>query len=408
MLRLTGIVFFVGAACAQPVLDDVLKRIEANNAWTLDQQVSICHIPAPPFKEGPRGIEYAKRLGALGLKNVRTDAEGNVVGEWPGAKAARPFIVFSAHLDTVFPEGSDVTVKREGTKLTGLGIGDDCRGLAVLLSVARAFQESKATFNGTVLFVGTVGEEGQGDLRGVRYLFEKSDLKGKITHFISVDGIGSRVSSGGVGSNRYKITYRGRGGHSYGAFGTPNPAHAMGRAIARIADIQVPVSPKTTFNIGTVTGGTSVNSIPIETSMEVDLRSESPQELKALDERFKAALNGALEAERARWPGSKAPLELDVKSIGIRPATEASDDRPIIQATLAAAKRAGLTVFASGAGSTDANIPMALGIPAVTISGGGYGGGAHSLDEYYDDRTDGFKGPQWAAILVATLAGFAP
>lgn len=391
-------------AQSNPRIAQAVKWLEANNAWVLDQQVSICEIPAPPFKETKRGEEFARRLKSLGLENVRTDSEGNVMGDWPGSTRAKPLLVFSAHLDTVFPEGSDVRVKREGTRLTGLGIGDDCRGLAVVLGVARAFQEAKVRFAGKVVFTATVGEEGQGDLRGVRYLFEKGELKGKVDAFISVDGAGARLTSGGVGSYRYKVTYRGRGGHSYGAFGMPNPAHAMGRAMARIADFQVPKSPKTTFNVGTVTGGTSVNSVPIETSMEIDLRSESPVELKAIDERLKAALNTALEQEKARWPESNAPLELEIKAIGIRPATEASDARPIVQTALAAAKAAGLAIFATGAGSTDSNVPLALGIPAVTMGGGGSSRGAHSLDEAYDDR-DGFKGPVWAALLVAALGG---
>ncbi len=388
-------------------LKPVLDMIQADNAWTLEQQTSICEIPAPPFKETVRGVEYAKRLKSLGLVDIRTDAEGNVISRWPGSTAPKPLVVFSAHLDTVFPEGSDVKVKRAGTLMTGLGIGDDCRGLAVLLATARAFQKHNIKFAGTVLFVATVGEEGQGDLRGVRYLFEKGEYVGKVDAFISVDGAGARATSGGVGSNRYKITYRGRGGHSYGAFGMPNPAHAMGRAMARIADIQVPKSPKTTFNVGTVTGGTSVNSVPIEVSMEVDLRSESPLELKALDERFRGALQGALEAEKARWPESKAPLELDIKSIGIRPATEASDAKPMAKTAMETAKAVGLTVFSTGSGSTDSNVPLSLGIPSITIGGGGAARGAHSLDEAYDDRADGYKGPQWAALLVATLAGLA-
>ena len=278
---------------AQSIPDQVLKIIEANKSWTLEQQRSICEIPAPPFKETVRGVEYAKRLKALGLVDIRTDAVGNVISRWPGSTSPKPLTIYSAHLDTVFPEGYDVRVKAEGKRLKGLGIGDDCRGLAVVLTVAKAFQEAKVAVQGTILFVATVGEEGQGDLRGVRHLFNK-ELKGQVDHFISVDGTGNRITSGGVGSNRYKVTYFGRGGHSYGAFGMPNPAHAMGRAIARIADLQVPQTPKTTFNIGTVAGGTSVNSIPISVSMEVDIRSESAKELATLDERLRAAFSAAL------------------------------------------------------------------------------------------------------------------
>ncbi len=386
----------------QALPDKVLQIIQANQAWTLEQQRTICEIPAPPFKETVRGVEYAKRLKALGLVDIRTDAEGNVISRWPGSTAPKPVTVFSAHLDTVFPEGVDVTVRAQGKRLTGPGIGDDCRGLASVLTVAKAFQDANVKVEGTILFVATVGEEGQGDLRGVRHLFTK-EMKGQVDNFISVDGTGYGVAARGVGSNRYKVTYFGRGGHSYGAFGMPNPAHAMGRAIARISDIQVPKQPKTTFNIGTVEGGTSVNSIPISVSMEVDLRSESAAELANLDERFRAALQSALEAERARWPDSKAVLELKVDTMGLRPAAEPPDSLPIIQKTLAAAKKLGIPVFATRSGSTDSNIPMSLGIQAVTIGGGGQATGAHSADEFYEETPDSYKGPQMAALLLLSL-----
>jgi acetylornithine deacetylase/succinyl-diaminopimelate desuccinylase-like protein len=386
----------------QALPEKVLQIIQANQAWTLEQQRTICEIPAPPFKETVRGIEYAKRLKALGLVDIRTDSEGNIISRWPGSTSPKPVTVFSAHLDTVFPEGVDVKVKTAGARLTGPGIGDDCRGLASVLTVAKAFQEAKVKVEGTILFVATVGEEGQGDLRGVRHLFTK-EMKGQIDHFISVDGTAYGVTARGVGSNRYKVTYFGRGGHSYGAFGMPNPAHAMGRAIARISDIQVPKQPKTTFNIGTVEGGTSVNSIPISVSMEVDLRSESASELATLDERFRAALQSALEAEKARWPDSTAALELKVETMGLRPAAEPADSTPIIQKTLAAAKQLGIPVFATRSGSTDSNIPLSLGIQAVTIGGGGQATGAHSADEFYEETPDSYKGPQMAALLLFGL-----
>jgi len=382
--------------------DPILETIKADQAWTLEQQISICQIPAPPFKETERGKEFARRLATLGLEDIRTDSEGNVISRWPGSKAPKPRIVFSAHLDTVFPEGMDVTVKRDGTKIRGLGIGDDCRGLASVLSVARAFQKNNATFNGTILFVATVGEEGQGDLRGVRHLFNK-ELKGQIDAFISVDGTGTGLAARGVGSNRYLVTYKGRGGHSYGAFGMPNPAHAMGRAIARIADIQVPASPKTTFNIGRVEGGTSVNSVPISVSMEVDMRSESAKELAVLDERMRAAFQYGVDSEKQRWPNSKAPLDLEIKVMGLRPAAEPPDSLPIVQKALAAAKTVGVTIFATRSGSTDSNIPMSLGIPAITIGGGGGAQGAHSIDEFYEETPDSYKGPQWAAQILKNL-----
>lgn len=382
-------------------LKAAIASIQKDNAWTMEQQVSICEIAAPPFGKAERGKEYARRLTALGMEDVRTDNEGNVISRLPGANSAKPLIVFSAHLDTVFPAGMDVKVKPEGARLKGLGIGDDCRGLAVVLAVAKAYREAKVQTRGTVLFVATVGEEGQGDLRGVRHLFGK-ELKGQVDAFISVDGTGFRLTSRGVGSNRYKVTYKGRGGHSYGAFGMPNPAHAMGRAIARIADIQV---PRTTFNIGTVTGGTSVNSVPIEVSMELDLSSESPKELAALDKRLRAALQYVLDAEKARWPESKAPLDMKIDVMGLRPAAEPGDEQPIVQKAMASAKALGLPLFAIGSGSTDSNLPMSPGIPAVSIGGGGRNPKTHSIDEWFEEGEDGYKAPQWAALPVAMLAG---
>lgn len=408
MVLLTGSVLVVMGQAPEELknvqLQAAMDALKSNNAWTMQQQISICEIAAPPFGEAARGKDYAKRLAALGMEDIRTDSVGNVISRLPGATAPKPLIVFSAHLDTVFPAGMDVKVKPEGKRLHGLGIGDDCRGLAVVLAVAKAYREAKVRTKGTVLFVATVGEEGQGDLRGVRHLFT-SELKGQVDAFVSVDGTGFRITSRGVGSNRYKVVYKGRGGHSYGAFGMPNPAHAMGRAIARIADLEVPQTPRTTFNVGTVTGGTSVNSVPIEVSMELDMRSESPKELAALDERIKAALRFGLEAEKARWPASKAPLELEVQVLGLRPAAEPGDDIPIIQKTLAAAKALSLPVFATGSGSTDSNIPMSMGIPAVTIGGGGRSPNAHSIDEWFEEGEDGFKGAQFAALVVAMLAG---
>ena len=377
-----------------------LDRIKADNAWTLDQQQSICEIPAPPFKESVRGAEYKRRLEALGL-TVRIDSIGNVIAERRGTGSG-PTVMIAGHLDTVFPEGTDVKVKRDGTKMAGPGIGDDCRGLAVVLSVARAFQMEKLATTGTVIFVGNVGEEGPGNLRGVRHLFDR-EYKGKIDYFISVDGTGLGVTSRAVGSNRYRVAYKGPGGHSYGAFGMPNPIHALGRAIAGIADIQVPTSPKATFNVGIIEGGTSVNTISPSGSMDVDLRSESAKALADLDAKFQAAVRQAVTAENARWPSSRVRISLKLDTIGIRPAGGQPDDAPIVRAAVAAGKALGFTAPTT-ASSTDANYPMSLGIPAITIDGGGDGQGAHATSESYDDGDKGWLGPQWAALIIATLA----
>jgi acetylornithine deacetylase/succinyl-diaminopimelate desuccinylase-like protein len=317
-----------------------------------------------------------------------------------------PTVVIAGHLDTVFPEGTDVTVKHDGTKLRAPGIGDDDRGLAVVLAVVRAFEKAGVQTNGTVYFVGDVGEEGPGNLRGMRNLFGK-ELKGKVDYFISVDDAGLGIASRAVGSHRYRISYKGPGGHSYGAFGIPNPIHALGRAIAGISDIQVPANPKTTFNVGVIQGGTSVNSIAGEASMEVDMRSEDAKSLAAVDAQVQRIIHEALTAENARWPGPRAAaakISLVVDTIGIRPTGGQADSAPIVQTALAAGKALGFT-SSTVASSTDANIPISLGIPAIRIGGGGDAEGAHSLGEWYDDGPNGYLGPQWAALLVAALAG---
>jgi acetylornithine deacetylase/succinyl-diaminopimelate desuccinylase-like protein len=255
---------------------------------------------------------------------------------------------------------------------------------------------------GTIYFVANVGEEGPGNLRGVKHLFEKPPAK--IDYFISVDGTGLGLTSRAVGSNRYRVSFKGPGGHSYGAFGMTNPIHAMGRAIARIAEIQVPRSPRTTFSVGIVEGGTSVNTISPLGQMDVDLRSESPDELAKLDAQFKAAVQAALVEERARWPQSRAPVDVEIETIGIRPAAAPPDSSTIIRAAQAAARTLGFEA-PGGASSTDANWPMSLGIQAITIDGGGQGRGAHSVTESYDDGDRGWLGPQWALLVITRLSG---
>jgi acetylornithine deacetylase/succinyl-diaminopimelate desuccinylase-like protein len=387
---------------ARPAVRAALDRMRTDNAWTLDEQESICEVPAPPFGEAKRAAEFRRRLVALGLRDARIDAEGNVIARRRGSGRG-PTVILSGHLDTVFPETTDVTVTREGTLMKGPGIGDDCRGLAVLLAVARALEGAGVQTQGDILFVGTVGEEGAGNLRGVRHLFTK-ELKDSVDYFISVDGTGFGTTSRAVGSHRYRVTYEGPGGHSYGAFGMPNPAHALGRAIAGIAELRVPLDPKTTFSVGVLEGGTSVNSIPAAAAMDVDLRSESSVALDSLDAGFRAALQRALEAEHARWPESRVRLRVRIDTIGIRPAGAQPDTARIVRAAVDAARALGVT-SELGAGSTDANLPMSLGIPAITIDGGGEGRGSHSLAEQYDDGERGWLGPQWAALVTLALVG---
>jgi tripeptide aminopeptidase len=389
----------VGARLMQ---DDAVRAAvdaaRADEPRTIDDQVRLCEIPAPPFKEGTRANAYADAFRAAGLTNVRIDREGNVLGDRRG-RAARPHLVFSAHLDTVFPEATNVTVTREGRMLKGPGIGDDCRGLAVLLAVIRAMNRAKVTTHGTITFVGTVGEEGLGDLRGVKALFNET-LKGQIDRFVSVDGTGLGISHTAVGSYRYRVTFTGPGGHSYGAFGIANPVHALGRAIEGIADLEVPSDPKTTFNVGRVGGGTSVNAIAFEAWMEVDMRSIDPAALQALDASFHAAVDQATAAENARWKDN-GRITVEKRLVGDRPAGQTPASSPIVMAALSVSKALGLTSRLDE-GSTDSNIAMSLGIPAITIDGGGRGTGAHSLGETFD-TTDSWQGTQRAVLLAIAL-----
>ena len=389
----------VEALAADAAVQRALTYIRDNESSTLGEQVRLCEIPAPPFKEGARAEVFRKAFQARGLKNVRIDAVGNVVGERAG-RALRPNVVLSAHLDTVFPEGTLVKTTRSGAVIKGPGIGDDCRGLAVLLGVLDALNASKVETEGTITFVGTVGEEGLGDLRGVKHLFDR-ELKGRIDRFLSIDGGGHGITYAAVGSRRYRITFKGPGGHSYGAFGLTNPIHALGRAIARIAEFQVPRDPKTTFNVGRIGGGTSVNSIPFEAWMEVDMRSVDAGALSSLDARFHEALDAALAAEQKRW-GNRGELSVERSLVGNRPAGRVPESAPIVEAAVAASRSVGLPITLEE-GSTDANYPISLGIPALTLDGGGSGQGAHSLEESFDS-TDSWKGTARALLLAVALA----
>jgi len=375
-----------------------IDGLRASEPQTLEDQIRLCEVEAPPFKETKRAELYAQMFKEAGLTNVRIDKEGNVLGEKRGTQP-RPHLVFSAHLDTVFPEGTDVTVKREGVMLRGPGIGDDCRGLTVVLAVARAMAKGNLQTPGTITFVGTVGEEGLGDLRGVKYLFREG-LKGQIDRFVSVDGTGFGITHMAVGSLRYRVTFKGPGGHSYGSFGMVNPIHALGRAMARVADFEVPREPKTTFSIGRIGGGTSVNSIPFEAWAEVDMRSVDSAALKALDAKFHKAMDDAVADENARW-GSRQ-LTVDKQLVGDRPAGMTAADHPIVAAAVSATKALGLPVTLDE-GSTDSNIPMNMGIAAITIDGGGRGSGAHALDEAFDS-TNSWQGTQRALLIALALA----
>jgi acetylornithine deacetylase/succinyl-diaminopimelate desuccinylase-like protein len=388
-----------GDLLKDPAVKAALDAAKATEAQTIADQIRICEIPAPPFKEEVRGQELKRVFEQLGLQNVRVDKVGNVLGDYPGA-APRPRAVIAAHLDTVFPEGTDVKVKRQGNVLHAPGIGDDCRGLAVIVAIVREMKKAKVQTPGTMTFVANVGEEGLGDLRGVKELFNVT-LKDQIDRFVSIDGTGVHVTNVAVGSHRYRVTFKGPGGHSFGAFGLANPIGAMGRAIAKIDELQVPKTPKTTFNVGRVGGGTSVNSIPFEGWMEVDMRSSDPASLAAVDAGFQKAVDSAVAEENQRWakPGMITVLK---ELVGDRPAGSTPENSPIVRAGLSAATVLGFSANL-GEGSTDSNIPMSLKIPAITIGGGGRGRDAHALTESFD-TTDSWMGTQHAMLVTIALA----
>ena len=382
-----------------PAVKAALDAAKGSEAQTIADQVRFCEIPAPSFKETVRGEELKRVFQQLGLQNVRVDKVGNVLGDRPGA-AARPRVVIAAHLDTVFPEGTDVKVKREGAVLHAPGIGDDSRGLAVLVAIVRAMRDAKVTTPGSITFVANVGEEGLGDLRGMKELF-RTTMKDQIDRFVSIDGTGVHVTNVAVGSHRYRVTFKGPGGHSFGAFGMANPIGAMGRAIAKINEIQVPKQPKTTFNVGRVGGGTSVNSIPFEGWMEVDMRSSDPPSLAAVDANFQKAVDAAVNEENQRW-GKPGMITAVKELVGDRPAGSTPENSFIVRTGLETATVLGFSANL-GEGSTDSNLPMSLKIPAITIGGGGRGRDAHALTESFD-TTDSWMGTQHALLLTIALA----
>jgi tripeptide aminopeptidase len=396
----------VQAIIKSPKFDKATAFIDADHDRFVRELIALTEIPAPPFKEERRAKAYLEMLREAGLSDVEQDEEGNVMGIRKGTGSG-PLLAVLAHLDTVFPEGTDVTIKRDGTKLMAPGVGDDTYGLALMLAVIRAMNAAKFETASDILFVGNVGEEGEGDLRGVKYLIEQGRYKGHIELFLSIDGLGQdRIVNGGLGSRRYRVTFKGPGGHSYNAFGLVSPSFAMGDAIQKLARVDVPKAPKTTFNVGVVGGGTSVNSIPYETYMDVDMRSESRGELDRLTNTFMRLINEAVDAENKARSTTEGKLSADIKLLGDRPSGETSVESPFTQTVSAAVKAFGLKPSYATA-STDSNIPISHGIPALTIGRGGKGGRGHSLDEWVDvEKKSSVEGVQVAlAVLLGVARG---
>jgi acetylornithine deacetylase/succinyl-diaminopimelate desuccinylase-like protein len=374
--------------------------LRADDERTLKDQIELTEIPAPPFKEAVRAQEYQKRLKALGLQDTRIDAEGNVIAVRKG-NGNGPVLVLSAHLDTVFPEGTDVKVKIKGNRYEAPGVYDDGRGLASLLSILRALNQTQLKTVGDIVFVGTVGEEELGDLRGVKALFR--DNKG-IDGFISLDGLDiGRIVNDATGSRRFRIIYTGPGGHSFSAFGLPSATHALGRAIAKISEVRTVDNPKTTYTVGTLKGGTSVNAIAAEAELGLDMRSNSAVELKKLEDRIMALAREAADDENKRWD-KKDVIKVEFKLVGDRPAGAGQIDSPMVNAARRAVATVGGEVKSIAASSTDSNLPISLGIPAVTLGSGGVGGGSHGPGEWYSP-INAWLGPQSTLLTVLSLVG---
>ena len=347
------------------------------------EQINLCSVPAPPFGEAKRAEYFRQNLIQVGLPNAEIDEEGNCFALRQG-RSSSPFLVVSAHLDTVFPAETDLTLKRNGRRLMAPGISDDCCGLVALLALARAMQLAEIKTEGSVLFVGTVGEEGSGNLRGARHLLTAGKWAKEIDAFISFDGADVEpITNGALGSRRYRVELTGTGGHSWGDFGVPNPVHGLGRAISSLASYPAPLEPRTTFNVGRIEGGASINAIPSEASMDVDLRSVSKSELLRIDAFFRRAVREAVEEENSSRRKETQPLKLTLNLIGDRPGGETPPSAHIVEVATNATRALNVTPVLEVA-STDSNIPIALGIPAVTLGGGGSAGNPHTLDEWYD------------------------
>jgi tripeptide aminopeptidase len=386
-----------------PALRSALAWFSRNLAWINDQQARITEIPAPPFQEAARASAIKALLAESGL-NVQVDKAGNVIGELPGANE-KEIVMLTAHLDTVFPPGTDVKVRREPERMSAPGISDNGTGLAALISIARAIHEAQIKPRRTILFVADVGEEGEGNLRGMRALVDA--YRSKLKAAVVLDGSGTdHVTTKALASRRLEVLITGPGGHSWSDFGMPNPINALVRGSIRFINTKVPASPRTTFNLGQIEGGTSVNSIPYDAKLKVDIRSESEDELgkleSALRESISAGVRDEMDSARDR---SKGKLDWKIEVLGIRPGGELASNSPLLAALHAADDYVGNQSRIERS-STDANIPLSNGIDAISIGAGGTGGGAHSLQEWYEPsgREMGLKR---ALLVLLGISGIA-
>ena len=387
------------AISSDPRVTASLIKIQDREAEMIREQFRLTEIPAPPFKEEVRAAYYLTLMRDRGLEDAYIDSEGNAIGIRRG-NGDGPTLLIAAHLDTVFPEGVDTSIELRGGRYYAPGIGDDTRGLAAMLSIIETLNDSGIQTHGDIMFAANVGEEGRGDLRGIKAIFR--DHPG-IDGFVSIDGVRlRRITTGGTGSRRFEFRFSGPGGHSFGAFGLASAIHAMGRTINKIAEFKTPSSPKTTFTVGTVAGGTSVNSIAADAVFALDMRSNDREQLALLEKRAKAAAEEAVGEENARWGNGE--ITVDFVLIGDRPAGRTATENSLVQAAALAFDKVGIELQQLGISSTDSNIPMSLGIPAITIAGGGNGGGAHSPEEWFTP-TNSHEGPQTSFLIALAMVG---
>src|SRR5215831_2390288 len=363
-------------------------------------QRELTEIPAPPFGEAARSQWLSHRFTALGLENVQIDELGNVLGTLH-SKRTVPMVGISAHLDTVFPQGTALQTREEANRLYGPGISDNAAGVIALLAVATALKRAQLQPAANIVFIGNVGEEGEGNLRCMRHLFSASPWRDLIHSLLVVDGAGTDTFvNQALGSRRFEVTFRGPGGHSWSDFGVPNPIVLLTRALARFSEGPVPETPRTSFNIGVIHGGTSVNTIPASATARVDLRSASGKELQRLEERLRECVNEAWSEVPLSHRAGEPKVTFTMESIGDRPAAELPSDARILEVLRAVDAHLRIKSIPRLA-STDANVPLALAKEALTIGAGGDGGGAHTLREWFDcsNRDVGLK-----RILLTLLA----
>jgi len=403
---------FSTALQSKTIVKDLLRSKKLKRAFEIfesraeeitGEHTRICSIPAPPFGEQQRAEFLAQRFSATGLAETSIDEVGNCYALRPG-RCSSPLLAVTAHLDTVFPTGTDFSIRKVGPRLLAPGISDDGCGLAALMALVDALRSAEIETEGSLLFVGTVGEEGEGNLRGVRHLFGKGKWAKHINAFISLDGSGvERITNTALGSRRYRVRFVGKGGHSWGDFGIANPVHAAGRAIACLTSYPAPHDPRTTFNVGRIEGGAGVNVIPKFASMDVDLRSAAKDELLRLDAFFRRTVREAVDDENRLSRKGSASLKVDLDLIGDRPGGETLATSELVVAALEATRSLGFTPILDQS-STDSNIPISLGIPAITLGAGGTSGNSHTLEEWYDPRGRD-QGLKRALLVMLMIVG---